>query len=125
MFKMFVAALKGAGAFRFYFQPIMALIRGFRHGHRDAQENVSPLLTKMFSGNEKLATFKQAFRDILPVTIIALILDLYAQWEIFHYIYVVMTILVIVLIVLIPYFITRDVVNRFKQFKCKNKSLTR
>ena len=121
MFKMFIAALKGAGAFRFYFQPIMALIRGFRHGHRDAKENALPLLTKLFTGTQKLATFKQAFKDVLPVTLLALILDLYAQWEIFHYIYVVMTLLVIFIIVLIPYFITRDLVNRVSLYKTKIK----
>ena len=114
MYKLFLSALKGVGAFRFYLQPLMAVIRGIRHGMRDANENVTPIVTRLLSGKEKLSTLKTSVKDVLPVIIIALILDLYAQWQIFHYIYFFLTILVVIHIVYLPYIITRDLTNRIK-----------
>lgn len=114
MYKLFLSALKGVGAFRFYLQPLMAVIRGIRHGMRDAKENVTPIGSRLLSGEGKLSALKASVKDVLPIMIIALILDLYAQWQIFHYIYFFMTLLVIIHIVYLPYIITRDLTNRIK-----------
>lgn len=112
MIKFFIAAIKGAGAFRFYFQPLMAIFRGISHGKRDHQNGQSPLLNRVLLGSGKAVAAKEGFNDIWPVILIAIILDVYAQWEIFHYIYVIMTMIVIFIIVLCPYFISRDISNR-------------
>ncbi len=122
MFKIFIAALKGTGAFRFYLQPLMAFIRGIKHGRHDYQQGLSPLLSRLL-GEEKLKdVFREGVHGVAPVLLIALLLDLYAQWEIFHYIHVVMTMLVLMLIVLIPYFIARDFTNRFCRLRNANES---
>lgn len=117
MFKIFVAALKGTGAFRFYLQPLMATLRGIRHGKKDFQQGQLPLFNRFFGEESIKELLTEGLKDISPVLILALILDLYAQWEIFHYIYVFMTIFVIILIVLIPYFAARDFSNRIHRFK--------
>ena len=113
--KIIIAILIGTGSFRFYFQPLMAVFRGFKHGRQDSQQGNAPLLTRIINSSQKKKLIIECIRDISPVIFIALIIDIYAQWVIFNYIYVVLTLLVIMVVVVVPYFLARDLTNRRHQ----------
>lgn len=112
MIKMSILLLTGTGAFRFYIQPIMALVKGIKAGQNDAFANHPPLMTKLLTRRETSATMKMVLKDIFPVLLIGLLLDFYAQWALFHHINIALTVAIIFFIVLFPYFVSRDVTVR-------------
>lgn len=112
MLKVYLAVLKGTAGFRFYFQPLMAIFRGVRDGKMDASNKRKPLLMRLLLGKKKLSTLKESTQSIKPVILLALVLDIYAQYQIFDHYDPSMTIAVIFIIVYCPYFIARDVTNR-------------
>lgn len=119
MIKVLILLLTGTGAFRFYVQPIMALIKGVRAGRNDVKSNDYPLMLRLTRKSEAFSVIKVALKDIFPILFIGFLLDLYAQWELFHHINLGLSVLVIFSIVLLPYFASRDLTARLYRINRK------
>lgn len=109
----FDARLTGPGAFRFYIQPLMAVALGIRDGLRDAHEGKSPyVIGVLFEKAHRKEELHSAFINTLIPFAIAFVLDLIYQWIIFDHLRLLGALMVGILLIAIPYILTRGLTNR-------------
>lgn len=108
-----VGRLDGPLHFRFFLQPLMAIIFATRDGLRDAREGRPAYFWSLFSEpGLRRDLLKDGWKSISKVFIIAVILDVVYQVIALRWFYPFETLLVAVLLALFPYLLLRGPVNR-------------
>jgi hypothetical protein len=110
--------LDGPGAFRFVFQPLVAMLLGVRDGRRDAVANRPPYLSRcVFDVAARRASLSDGFATIGKPFVIAIVIDALLSLVILGAIYPVSTLFVGVVLVALPYVIARDLTGRLVSSK--------
>ena len=102
--------------FRLVLQPLMASLIGFRAGRRDARVGRAPFLTQFVGRPEgRRALMLEAFRDIVKVMIVAIVIDLIYQIIVVRWFYPREALTVAVAVAIVPYGIVRGFTNRLSR----------
>jgi len=108
-----LARLSGPGRFRFILQPLMAIFLGFRSGLKDAQAGRPTFLWVMlFHPELRKEVWRQAIATVRDLIALAILLDLVAQALIFREIRPGPALIIAPPLILIPYALSRALVNR-------------
>lgn len=125
-FQDMLARLSGPGRLRFILQPIVAIILGVRSGVKDAHAGVPPFLWALIlSRQHRRELFKNALVSTRNLVAMAILLDLIAQFLIFHEIRPVVALLVGPVLIAIPYVLTRALSNRIWCYRNSRRSAAR
>ena len=115
-----MARVVGPLHFRIYFQPIMASILGIRHGIKDAHEgNPVYFWTIVSDKSRRTELIKKAFKSVLKIFVLAILLDAIYQIIELHWFYPGEALLVALILAFIPYVIVRSLANRVARLKMK------
>ncbi|HWQ19007.1 MAG TPA: hypothetical protein VN455_04460 [Methanotrichaceae archaeon] len=110
---MIIARIAGPMSLRFVVQPLVGLLLGARDGVRDAKAGEPPFIFDLIVNREnrriKLASL---FTSLSKTIIIAVVLDLIAQYLIFDQVRITGAIAVAVIILIVPYSLARAITNK-------------
>lgn len=102
--------------FRLVLQPLIASLIGFRAGRRDARAGRPPFLTHLIGWPEgRRALMLEAFRDIVKVMIMAIVIDLIYQIIVVRWFYPLEALTVAATVAILPYAIVRGFTNRLSR----------
>ena len=80
-----VARTEGPFAFRFYLQPLMAILFAVRDGLRDAAAGRPPYLWSLFTNPaDRWERVREGWRSVGKILALAIVLDLLYQVVVFH-----------------------------------------
>ena len=103
----------GPIAFRFYFQPLMAMLIALRDGIKDAHEGRPPYFWALFADKpHRRELLHSGWSSVGKVFILAVVLDTVYQLIVFKELRPIQGLLVAVLLALVPYVLFRGPVNR-------------
>lgn len=102
----------GKGQLRFVFQPLMAIVLGARLGIADAREGKRPFLWRLVKTSGRRELLKKSLWDIVIPCCLAIVIDSIIQHYTLGYVRPVAAMLVALLIVWLPYSISRALTNR-------------
>ncbi len=112
-FNHILEGLHGPGKFRFFVQPLIAIILGIRDGRLDAKSMRPPyFLSLLTASHHRESIAKDGFTSIMKPSLLAWVIDTLFQifvlssWNPFQ------AILVGFLLVALPYILTRGLTNR-------------
>lgn len=112
----------GPMKFRFIMQPIVSLIFAVKAGLRDSKSGHVPYLWGLISGKgERKDLFKEGWKDVGKLFVIALLLDIIAQIIILKTVYPLEAIITAFILAFIPYVIFRGLINRLISLFKKDK----
>jgi hypothetical protein len=98
---------------RFVFQPLIGLLLGVRDGMKDAKAGEPPfILDLIVNRGGRKARLTSLFKSLSRTIIIAIALDMIAQYLIFNKILVTSAIIVAAIILVVPYSVARAATNR-------------
>ncbi len=121
-----LARLSGPGRLRFIVQPLVAMVLGIRNGMQDAHEGLPPFLWALvFDKVRRRQLAGSAFSAIRSMVTIAILLDIIAQFLIFHEVRPGAALLVGPVLIALPYALTRAVANRFARRHSHVRALQR
>src|ERR1700722_19309028 len=98
--------------FRFIWQPVMASVFAIIAGLRDAKAGRPPYFWSLIKGQNRRADFKEGWKSVGKVIVVALALDLVYQIIVLHFLYPGEAVIVAFVIVIAPYLILRGLVTR-------------
>lgn len=103
----------GPMAFRFYFQPLMALLFAVRDGLGDAHEGRPPYFWALFTDKpHRRELVRSGWSSVGKVFILAVVLDTVYQLIVFKGLRPIQGLLMATLLALVPYVLLRGPVNR-------------
>jgi hypothetical protein len=112
------ARLDGPLHFRFFMQPIMAMIFAVIDGVKDAKLGRPAYFWAVVSNREQRRELvKLGWKRIGKVFVLAIILDIIYQIKVHHWIYPGETLLVAILLAILPYLLLRGPINRFVRWR--------
>jgi hypothetical protein len=112
------ARLDGPLHFRFFMQPIMAMIFAVIDGVKDAKLGRPAYFWAVVSNREQRRELvKLGWKRIGKVFVLAVILDIIYQIKVHHWIYPGETLLVAILLAILPYLLLRGPINRFVRWR--------
>ena len=112
-FQDMIARFSGPGRLRFIMQPAVALFLGMRDGKSDARMGRPPFLSAlMFHAAHRPALLRSAFESIRELVLIAILLDIIAQFLIFRDIHPGAALLLGPMLISVPYALSRALANR-------------
>ena len=122
-----LARLTGPGRLRFIVQPTVAILLGARDSAKDARAGVPPFLRVLATGGHSCReSLKSAFLSTRDLIFVAILLDLIAQFLIFHVIHPGAALLLGPVLIAIPYAVSRAWASRIWQWRGhRNQPLTR
>lgn len=102
---------------RFIVQPVLAILLGLRDGRRDAVAGRPPYALSIFTGQlDRRAALKEALRAVAVPLVIAIVLDAVVQVLVRERILVSRAVVVGILLVGVPYILSRGLTNRALMF---------
>ena len=108
-----IARVAGPMSLRFVFQPLIGLLLGVRDGMVDAKAGEPPFILDLIANKENRKKRLSSLLTSLTKTImIAVVLDMIAQYLIFSQVRITSAIIIAVIILVVPYSIARAVTNR-------------
>jgi hypothetical protein len=108
-----VARVTGPVRFRFFFQPLMAIILGVRDGIRDAKGGEPPYgYELLFLPRKRGAALRQGLQHVLKLIIVGVVLDGIFQYLVLGTVYIGEAAVFGVLIIALPYVTARGLTNR-------------
>ena len=125
-----MARLSGAGRFRFFVQPIVAIVIGVRHGRADVQNGSKPIIWVLVSSaSQRGDELRSAFAALRDLVAVAIVLDIVSQAVIFGRIHPLVALLLGPVLIAVPYLSARTVayalVRARQNHKNNNKDGTR
>lgn len=103
----------GRGQLRFLIQPVVAILLGARLGIADAREGREPFLWRIGTASHRRAEIlKRSLSDVVIPFCIAVVLDSVIQYYTLGYVRPVAALFVGVLLVWLPYALSRAIANR-------------
>ena len=110
----FIQRLDGPLHFRFFVQPLMAILLAIRDGTRDAREGRSAYLwTVLTDSTQRRYLIEDGWKGISKVFILACLLDVIYEWIVWRSLTPLQMVLVAALLSVIPYALLRGPINRF------------
>ena len=107
------ARLTGPMNLRLIIQPTVATILALRAGLQDAHHNREPFLWSVFwNSGHRRELFRQAWKDIGKVFVLATILDAIYQLIVHRGVYILELLITAVTLAIVPYILVRGPVNR-------------
>lgn len=104
---------EGPMAFRFYFQPVMALLFALRDGIRDAHQGRPAYFWALFTDRpHRRELLRSGWSSVGKVFIFAVVLDTLYQLFVLKGLRPIQGVLVAALLALVPYVVLRGPVNR-------------
>jgi hypothetical protein len=117
--------LHGPETFRFFLQPIMAILIAWRDGTRDAKLGRKPYLWGLLRGDTRATRKEKVFEGIGSVgrvLILGVIMDMIYQWRMFGgFHYPVETIVMATVLAFVPYMLFRGPIARLQQRRLARK----
>jgi hypothetical protein len=108
-----LARLSGPGRLRFVFQPVVAVILGVRSGMKDGSAGLPPFLwALLFHKQHRRELFRSTLASVRNLVAIAILLDLIAQFLIFHEVRPGAALVVGPVLIGVPYGVSRALSNR-------------
>ena len=108
-----VDRIGGPMTFRLILQPAMAALLALRAGLKDAREGRPPYFwTLLTNPGQRVDLFREGWRSIARVFILAVIMDLIYEWVMGRWFYPLETLIVAVIIAVMPYLLLRGPINR-------------
>jgi hypothetical protein len=108
-----IARIGGPMSLRFVFQPLVGLLLGVRDGMMDAKAGEPPFIFGLIIDKEnRKAKLASLFKSLSKTIIIAIVLDMIAQYIIFNQIRVSGAIIIAIIILVVPYSVARAITNR-------------
>ena len=112
-FQDILARLSGPGRLRFVFQPVVAVILGVRSGMKDGSAGLPPFLwALLFHKQHRRELFRSTLASVRNLVAIAILLDLIAQFLIFHEVRPGAALVVGPVLIGVPYGVSRALSNR-------------
>lgn len=103
----------GPMAFRFYFQPLMAMLFALRDGIKDAHVGKPPYFWALFTDpSHRRERLHEGWSSVGKIFILAVVLDTVYQFLVFKGLRPIQGLVVAVLLALVPYVLLRGPVNR-------------
>ena len=119
----FIQRLDGPLHFRFFVQPLMAILLAIRDGTRDAREGRSAYLwTVLSDSTQRRYLIEDGWKGISKVFILACLLDVIYEWIVWRTLTPLQMVLVAALLSVIPYALLRGPINRFMRTEQSRES---
>ncbi len=113
MWREIVERPDGPMAFRFYLQPLMAMLFAVRDGIKDAREGRPAYFWALFTDKpHRSELLRSGWSSVGKIFILALVLDTVYQLLVFRGLRPIQGLLMSVLLALVPYVLLRGPVNR-------------
>jgi hypothetical protein len=108
-----LARLSGPGKMRFILQPTVAIVLGARDGIKDARGGLPPFIHALaFHRAHRSSLLRNMFASVRDLVAIAILLDVVAQYLIFHEIHPGAAVLLGPVLIALPYTLSRASTNR-------------
>ena len=109
-----IGRLTGPLSFRLILQPMMATFFAVRDGLKAEREGRPPYFRSLFmvAQAERRELLQEAWKAIIKVFSLAVVLDLVYQVIVFRWIYPVESLVVAIILAIVPYVLLRGLVNR-------------
>jgi hypothetical protein len=108
-----IARIGGPMSLRFVIQPLVGLLLGVRDGMMDAKTGEPPFIFDLIIDKEnRKAKLASLLKSLSKTIIIAIVLDIIAQYIIFNQVRVSGAIIIAVVILIVPYSAARAITNR-------------
>jgi hypothetical protein len=109
----FIARIAGPMSLRFILQPLVGLLLGARDGMIDAKAGQPPFILDLITNRENCkAKLFSLFKSLSKTIILALVLDMIAQYLIFDQVRITSAIIISIMILIVPYSFARAATNR-------------
>jgi hypothetical protein len=103
----------GKGQLRFVIQPLVAIFLGARLGIADAKEGQPPFLIRMLrASHERGMLFRRSISDVVTPMCLAIVIDCILQYYTLGVVRLVPALFVGLLLVWLPYSVSRAITNR-------------
>jgi hypothetical protein len=118
-----IARVAGPMSLRFVFQPLVGLMLGARDGLRDAKAGEPPFIFDLIVNREnRRAKLVSLSKSLSKTIIIAIVLDMIAQYLIFGQVRITGAIAIAIIILIVPYSLARAITNKIVTKRTSNKS---
>ncbi len=118
-----IARIAGPMSLRFVFQPLVGLLLGARDGLRDAKAGEPPFIFDLIVNREnRRAKLVSLSKSLSKTIIIAIVLDVIAQYLIFGQVRITGAIAIAIIILIVPYSLARAITNKIVTKRTSNKS---
>jgi len=116
--------LHGPLTFRLIMQPIVAIALAAHDGFKDAKKVVPEYFTWHVFMNpaRRPQLLREAFKSVLKLFIVAILLDAIYQWEVLHWFYPGEALIVATILALVPYIIFRGPAQRLWRYFLSRKN---
>ena len=119
----FIDRLDGPLHFRFFVQPLMAILFAVRDGRRDAREGRSAYLWSLFTDpDERRYLLESGWKGISKVFVLAFALDVIYQFLEWHGLKPLQALLTASVLAVLPYALLRGPINRLVQGRQTRRS---
>ena len=119
-FEQIPVRLAGPGRFRFFFQPLFAIILGARSGVVDAKLGRPPYLYGLvFDVESRAQLAASAFREVANLLLMGILLDSIFQWVLIGASYPGAALVVGPVLIVTPYAVSRAAANRFVRLRAR------
>ena len=117
--------LTGPGRFRFFMQPLIAIILGIGSGRADAKAGRPPFIYGLiFHPELRGEMMKSAYRTVANLVLMGILLDSLFQWILFGVSHPGAALVVGPVLILLPYMIARAFANRFTRLRKRERPLS-
>jgi hypothetical protein len=105
--------ISGSMNFRFYLQPVIALIFAIVAGLNDAKTGKPPYFWSLLTGRaRRLDRIKDGWKSVGKVVVVALTLDIAYQIIVLRFVYPGEVVIIAFIVVIAPYLVLRGLVTR-------------
>jgi len=106
--------LGGPAHFRYILQPVIAVALGVRDGRLDAKAGTPPYFLKLITSSrgQRREILRQGFNSITSPFLFAIALDMLVQFMILREVHLLAALLTGVILIALPYLVTRGLANK-------------
>jgi len=111
--EMLAGRTTGPLTLRLILQPTMAALLGIRAGLKDAKEGRRPYLASIFQTKDaRKNLIREGWKHVRKVALMAFLIDAVYQVIVFHWIYVIQSVVVAIVLAILPYILVRGLTTR-------------
>ncbi len=102
-------------SFRYFVQPLLAILLGFREGRRDAAEGRPPYAMSLLTGrHHRREWLRQGLSSVALPLSVAIVLDGLVQWMVAQRVLLWQAVLTGIVLIGLPYILSRGLSNRIE-----------
>jgi hypothetical protein len=108
-----LARVHGPFSFRFVLQPVMAVLYAARDGILDARQGRPPHFWTIFtSRRDRWELLRESKNAVARVLALGVVMDVIYQLIVFHWIYPIQLVVIVLALAFVPYVLLRGPINR-------------